>query len=121
MRRLAAGVRVVTACAETARLVTFYGQYRTPDLAMPVTPWNAADRLPDPITGFLTAFRRGMQLQHQSVSPRYFWLFLKEYEFRFNRRARSSEIFGDMIGHFPSVGDETIASLRAAYCDLREQ
>jgi hypothetical protein len=61
-----------------------------------------------------------MRIQHQSVSPRFFWLFLKEYEFRFNRRARSDQVFADMIARFPRVDESAMTALRAAYCDLAD-
>jgi hypothetical protein len=45
---------------------------------------------------------------------------LKEYEFRFNRRGRSHEVFADMIARFPRVDEGAMTELRAAYCDLAD-
>jgi hypothetical protein len=61
MRRLAAGVRVVTTCGQTARLVSFYGRFASPTIAL-ANEDELAGRQADLITAFLASFRRGMRI-----------------------------------------------------------
>lgn len=56
MRRLAVGSQIVTTCSHTARLVLFYGNYKSPEIVVR----NTSSECPSEssaIDGFLTTFR----------------------------------------------------------------
>jgi hypothetical protein len=108
--------KVVTDCHHTLRVVSGYRDY--PRLVF--DPLYFADREPgsDSITGFMNSFARGVKGQHKHLRMPGLWLFLKEYEFRFNRRHRSHETFGDMLAAFPSFSPSVRETLRAWNDDL---
>ena len=68
----------------------------------------------------MTGFARGVRFQHRHLAMPSAWLFLKEYEFRFNRRHRSHETFGEMLAAFPSLTPAAYETLRAWNNDLPE-
>ncbi len=99
----------VTTCEYTHRVLTEFGTRPTdvslvPQLPMPGSRGN-------PITGFLTYFRRPMRNVYRRVDYRNLWKYLKEFEFRFNRRSRSHETFPDMVGAFPLLSSERSSEL----------
>ena len=47
--------------------------------------------------------RRALRDNHVHCSRHFLWKYLDEFNFRFNRRNRSHEIFWDMVCEFPSL------------------
>lgn len=64
--------------------------------------------------GFLQYLNLSFADQFRGVSLDKAWLYLKEYEFRYNRRARSKETFSDLISYFPSLDEESLTRIKAA-------
>ena len=101
-RRAATGSMLITDCPDTFNLLSEYGS-RIP-LAQFIN-----DGLDDyfdttnTLRAFQNYFRRPLQIQHKRVDMDKLWLYLKEYEFRFNRRYKSKSIFPDLISNFPVV------------------
>lgn len=63
--------------------------------------------------GFLQYFNLSFSDQYRGVSLQNAWLFFKEYEFRYNRRAQSSCTFWDMASNFPSFDALSLARRKA--------
>ena len=89
-----------TDCYHTYKVLSFYGKSK-PFAELEVSCQAAANRKPDLIRGFLAYFRRPFKSQHNFVSRDKLWMYLKEAEFRYNRRLQSELIFWDMISAFP--------------------
>jgi transposase len=106
-----------TDCHRTYRLV---GGRRPNYRGLALLPaWFVQHRAEvDWINGFVSSFSRGLRAQHKHLSVNSLWLYLKEYEFRYNRRHRSHAIFGDMIDSFPALTPDRIAALEAWNVDL---
>jgi hypothetical protein len=107
---------VMTDCNYTHQIVSSYREYKR----LTFDPLYFADREPgsDSISAFMTSFNRGIKAQHKHLRMPSMWLFLKEYEFRFNRRHRSHETFGDMLAAFPSFAPSAYETLRRWNSDL---
>jgi len=99
-RKVCAGAIPVTDCSWTYRALSDCGR-RRPIVELLPTFMLAKPGSPDPIRSFLSHFKRPMINNYRRVDKVYLWLYLKEFEFRFNRRQRSHEVFGDMISAFP--------------------
>lgn len=91
-----------TTCYRTARVFSAYG------LRRPAADFNPAYFLDNPQRadyphGFLSYFLCPFQNNHKSVSREHLWLYLKEFQFRYNRRFRSGDTYWDLISNFPRV------------------
>lgn len=62
--------------------------------------------------GFMQYFNLSFSDQFQGVSLKHAWLYLKEYEFRYNRRGRSSQTFFDLTSKFPKLDAVKMDHLR---------
>lgn len=101
-----------TDCYWTHRTLSTYGA-RTPLAAykksfMDLHKWND-----DPIHGFISYFRQSFFDQFRGTSLEHFWLYLKEYEFRYNRRRSSHLTFWDMVSRFPDLTENGIVLLNS--------
>jgi hypothetical protein len=67
------------------------------------------------ISGLSGYFRRPLKYNYRRVDCENLWLYLKEFEFRFNRRRRSEETFWDLVGAFPACTDQSVRQLRDHY------
>jgi transposase len=114
--RIHPDAKVMTDCYHTQRVVSSYREYKR----LTFDPLHFLDREPgsDSISAFITSFNRGVRAQHKHLRMPSMWLFLKEYEFRFNRRHRSHETFGDMLADFPSFAPTAYETMRAWNNDL---
>lgn len=116
--RIHPDAKVVTDCYQTLRVVSSYRDYHR--LAYDPSYLVDAEHRYDAITAFMQSFGRGVKVQHRCLPMPSMWLFLKEYEFRFNRRHRSHETFGDMLAAFPSFAPPALEMLHAWNNDLPE-
>lgn len=73
------------------------------------------DHEEDRISGFESYFRRPLGFNYRRVDRENLWLYLKEFEFRYNRRQQSERIFWDLISHFPNCSEQSKARLRSVY------
>lgn len=63
--------------------------------------------------GFMQYFNLSFSNQFRGVDLENAWLYLKEYEFRYNRRNRSAETFADLTSRFPSFDQDNLARIKA--------
>lgn len=63
--------------------------------------------------GFMQYFNLSFANQFRGVSLENAWLYLKEYEFRYNRRSRSADTFPDLISSFPSFDQNNLERIKA--------
>ncbi|MBD2843550.1 transposase [Erythrobacter sp. KMU-140] len=105
------GALLFTDCYWTSRTLSAYGTAKPLAHHVP----NGLEHLHfhgDPISGFASYFRQSFFDQYRGVTLEKFWLYLKEYEFRFNRRRTSSATFWDMISEFPDLADRDRRQLK---------
>lgn len=93
---------ILTDCNQTFAILSDYGrcrslaQIRYQIQAEPVGGCDLAK-------GFLASFLPPFKDKFRGVSNSYLPLYLKEFEFRFNRRCSSSKVFWDMVSEFPHM------------------
>lgn len=110
--RAAQDAMLVTDCYRTARIVSHSKKETSSRIRFAPTYMRDSGLPFDAITAFVAYFRRGLSIMHQRVEMQYLWLFLKEYEFRFNRRFRSRDTFWDMVSAFSPLDTQAEERLR---------
>jgi len=103
--------QVFTTCFRTARVFSAYGLRRSVATFQP-TYFLDHPEAADGIHGFMSYFLCPFQNNHRHASRRHLWLYLKEFQFRYNRRHRSGETYRDLISQFPPI-DHGLKSKRA--------
>jgi|GEM_PF-3950764 len=101
------GASLVTDCHFTMNVATSYGNCRTN------ITW---DRLDDgcgllgrkAIHGFLRPVYEALRDQFRSVFVSNLWLYLKEFEFRYNRRQNSQFRFWDLVCTWPELKNSEV-------------
>lgn len=68
--------------------------------------------------GFMQYFNLSFSNQFRGVNLENAWLYLKEYEFRYNRRNRSAGTFADLVSCFPSFDEDNLALIKARHSIL---
>lgn len=93
---------ILTTCYRTSRVFAAYGA-RKPLATF--TPCHFIDHLEevDTISGFMSYFLWPFRTNHRHVSHAHLWLYLKEFQFRYNRRHRSRDTYWDMVSAFPQI------------------
>ena len=104
--------RLFTTCYHTFRLQTVSGT-RPETIEFIPDFYYDNPQVENLIHGFTNYTRRTIQQHFLRVDQRYLWLYLKEFEFRYNRRLRSQEIFWDMVGSFLLLGQDRFDELAA--------
>ena len=66
-----------------------------------------------PIDSIFRLIRRSLKVCYFHISSMYLWLYLKEIEFRFNRRMAGEEMFFNLIESFPASTEEAMSSIRS--------
>jgi len=89
-----------TTCYRTARLFSAYGARRPRAEFVPCYFVDHPDQV-DAIKGFQSYFLWPFQTHHKHASQQHLWLYLKEFQFRYNRRHRSADTYWDMVSAFP--------------------
>jgi hypothetical protein len=110
--KLTPGAIPVTTCNYTYLVLSDFGT-RKPDARL-VECYVDPETGTNPITGFLNQLRRPMLNTYRRVDYANLWKYIKEFEFGFNRRMRSHEIFDDLVGHFPDLSPHRVAALAAS-------
>lgn len=110
-RKCHPAARIVTDCYWTWRALSSYGSKRPvaefiPDFYFAKPPEE------NRIHGFLQYFHLSFSNQFRGVSIGNSWLYFKEYEFRYNRRAMSGTTFWDMVGEFPLLDSSALERLK---------
>lgn len=102
--RLMPGERnLITTCHRTAKILSAYGLRKPLAKFMPTFYLDHPNER-DLISGFLSYFLVPFKTHHKHASRENFWLYLKEFQFRYNRRHRSGETYWDMVSTFPRLG-----------------
>lgn len=109
--RRAKGSVLVTDCYDTFKLLSENGTRRSLAQMVP-TSLSGLAKPSETITSFVSYFSPPIKNQHKRLDCDKLWLYLNEYQFRFNRRSRSKDIFADMVGEFPYINDEIIKRLQ---------
>lgn len=106
----AKGARVVTNCYITYRATSEAGT-RRPFADFVPDYFSERPELLDPISSYMVRLRRSLHHVHRRIDHRNLWKYLKEYEFRFNRRHRSQQIFSDLVQQFPALSPKSCQKL----------
>lgn len=114
-RAVTPGSTLITDCYWTHRLLESYGS------SFPLAEFKPAfffkdPPIPDCAKGFTSYFWNSFADQFRGVNLENLWLYLKEYEFRFNRRHSSQKTFWDMISDFPPLTNNDAERLQLANC-----
>lgn len=105
-----------TTCHRTARIFSDYGSRRPHATYLPTYYMDNPDEV-DAIKGFMSYFLWPLHTHHKYVSRAYLWLYLSEFQFRYNRRNHSAQTYWDMIGAFPHLISQWDAPAIAATKD----
>lgn len=92
-----------TTSYRTGLLLSAYGTRRSRAAYNPCYFLENPDEM-DAITGFLSYFLWPFYTHHKHLSRTHLWLYLKEFQFRYNRRYNSAQTYWDMVGAFPQLG-----------------
>lgn len=99
--KAAAGAVPKTSCKYTYRVLEEFGT-RMPSVQLIESFVDPCSRV-SPTKSFLNHLRKPMSNTYRRVEYANLWKYLKEFEFRYNRRQRSHRIFPDLIGQFPDL------------------
>ena len=114
----APGSILLTDCPETFHLLSDRG-YGRPLAQLEASAWKNNFDGQDTLQSFESYFHRPMKNQHNRVDMHKLWLYLKEYEFRYNRRYNSKSIFPDLVSDFPIVTGQRLEDLWAQNSAIR--
>lgn len=113
--RVYLGARLITDCHRTYRVLAGYGHLK-PLAAFSPFCFDRDRGECDTILGLMTSIRYGRMSQHMNFYEQNLWKYLKEYEFRYNRRHQSDRVFPDMVAKFPKLTPSAINALRSSNC-----
>lgn len=105
---------LVTDCHHTNAVLSNYGSNLSPALFELDLKEDRA-RGGQLIHGFLVNFLWPFRDQFRGVTKEKLWLYLKEFEFRYNRRTRAARTFWDMVMEFPRISEETRRAAEARH------
>lgn len=94
--------QVITTCYRTSQVLSAY-KTRQPLATFVPTFFLDHPTERDLISGFLSYFLQPFKNHHKHASREYFWLYLKDFQFRYNRRDRSGDTYWDMVRSFPQL------------------
>ena len=109
--KAAAGAVPVTSCKCTYRVLEEFGT-RTPSVRL-VDDFVDPCSLVSPAKSFLNHMRKPMSNTYRRVGYANLWKYLKEFEFRYNRRHCSHRIFRELTDHFPDLSAQSREDLEA--------
>lgn len=101
-----------TTCYRTARLLSAYGCRRPHAVYDPCYFMDHPDEV-DAITGFLSYFLWPFHTHHKHASRAHLWLYLKEFQFRYNRRHNAAQTYWDLVGAFPCFSSGRVDSRKS--------
>lgn len=103
--------KAFTTCFHTFRVLSSYNMKTSSVNLIPCYIRERPDFF-DPTLGFLVLLRNSLKDEYRCVHRKHLWLYLKEFEFRFNRRWQSQNTFWDMLSDFPTFEQTELDSLR---------
>lgn len=105
---------LITDCYWTFRVLKNYSSGRTTVQFLPeyFHTHPASENL---LHGFMQYFNLSFADQFRGVSLENAWLYLKEYEFRYNRRSHSRDTLQDLISRFPTFNQHSLKLTKAAH------
>ncbi|MGB3470890.1 MAG: hypothetical protein WBA51_08735 [Erythrobacter sp.] len=113
IRQKAPRARIIrTTCKRTARILGVYN-HTLADVFLDPDHFRRKSAQTDAIAGFKSYILPALKNREERVLKHQLWLYLKEFEFRYNRRNRSQNTYWDMVGDFPTLGEAEIEALRA--------
>lgn len=109
--KIVKGAEVCTDCYETYRILSAYGS--RPEKARFLPFWDTGRKMQnDTITSFWTTSSRAFASTHKHLNRSHLWKYLKEFEFRYNRRWESEQIFWNLVSDFPRLDAQSVENLR---------
>lgn len=105
------GSKFITDCYWTHRSITGYTSRTNKVEFIPDYYYSETNNHKN---GLFQYFSLSFADQFKGVGLKNAWLYLKEYEFRYNRRANSAHTFWDMVDHFPLFSVAAFEQMRAA-------
>lgn len=107
------GSRLITDCYSTFRVLSNYSSGKP---IVDFIPDYYGDRpgCENLNHGFMQYLNLSFADQFRGVSLNNAWLYLKEYQFRYNRRSRSADMFKDLVSEFPSFDEQSLRLIKAA-------
>ncbi|MDF1835816.1 MAG: transposase [Alteraurantiacibacter sp. bin_em_oilr2.035] len=111
-RKVTAGAIPITDCSKTYSALS--ASHSRKPIAELVSPnFLAETGQLDTIFSFVNYMSKPMRNNYRRVAKDYLWRYLKEFEFKYNRRYTSERIFWDMVSQFPAVTPQSQAKLAA--------
>lgn len=104
----------VTTCYLTYRASSEWGS-RPPLAQFRPGYFLEQDSRKDLISGLNGYCRKPLNYHYRRVNRENLWAYLKEFEFRFNRRHASENIFWDLVAQFPDLSDSAVGRLAEMY------
>lgn len=99
------GSILVTDCHQTIAVATNYNLQNTEvTWASPSSTYNLAGKRA--IHGFLAVFHQALRDQFRSVLRENLWLYLKEFQYRFNHRENSRMAFWNLVCDWPNLSGD---------------
>lgn len=92
------GSRLITTSSKTFDHATEYGRNLPP---MNLKIGDREDVIDCRIASFMALFRPSYRRVYRHLNRDRLWLYLREYEFRFNRLLKAENIFWEMLSEFP--------------------
>lgn len=107
------GSHLITDCHSTFRVLSNYSSGR-PIAAFIPDYYGDRPGFEDLNHGFMQYLNLSFADQFRGVSLENAWLYLKEYQFRYNRRNRSADTFKDLVSEFPSFDEQSLKLIKEA-------
>lgn len=107
------GSRIITDCFWTFRTLTNYGGQKS-WLEFDPDHYATSHASENMNHGYFQYLNLSFADTFRGVALDNIWLYLKEYEFRYNRRNRSAETFWDMVSQFPRLDTASIERVKQA-------
>lgn len=108
---------LITTCYRTHRVLTSYREEQSVARYCPHYFKDNPD-FSNRSYGFLKLVQRSLNDEYRGVHRKNLWMYLKEFEFRFNRREESQNTFWDMLREFPALNESRIEALRTWNCSI---
>jgi transposase-like protein len=111
-RKIDPGHRIKTDCYDTYNVLRNYSSGRPISEFLPEL-FCDKNSVANANHGFMQYVNLSFHDQFRGVNLENAWLYLKEYEYRFNRRCRSADSFADIISYFPEFNSVNLLQVRA--------